>query len=131
MLIPPSAVLAFDLATCPDGWKFYSKAEGRVILGVGHGKDLSPRTLGEEGGLERVRLSIPEMPSHYHLVASKDGGSLEEIFAVQAVGKGEFGGRHSRQTDLRGGDQAHENMPPFVALRYCIKCETLTDCLPR
>ena len=39
---------------------------GRALLHAGSGPGLSTRRIGQEGGNERVTLSIGEMPSHNH-----------------------------------------------------------------
>jgi microcystin-dependent protein len=40
--------------------------QGRVPMGAGTGPGLTPRTLGQSGGVEREKLSISEMPPHNH-----------------------------------------------------------------
>ena len=53
VLVPSKAVVAFHAASCPDGWKEVGFTKGRVIVGVGEGKGLTPRHLLEEGGEEQ------------------------------------------------------------------------------
>src|SRR5690348_3324154 len=44
--------------------------QGRAPMHQGQGPGLSPRSVGEEGGVENVTLLITEMPAHNH------GGTL-------------------------------------------------------
>lgn len=121
LIIPGSAVIAFNLVKCPEGWVDYEKAKGRFIVGVGESVGLTEKLLQEREGKETVQLVEAEMPSHNHNPPSTGGGSDTGVYALQAAGMGEYGGRHARPTDSRGGNQSHENMPPYVALRFCIK----------
>lgn len=120
--IHQATVVAFNLSTCPEGWSEFKDGAGRVILGIGSGKGLKERKLLESGGQESVTLTEPQMPSHYHQIPSRGhSGSAAVVYAVQATDLGEYGGPHARQTDSKGSNQPHENMPPFIALLFCYK----------
>ncbi|WP_157201378.1 hypothetical protein [Massilia sp. Root418] len=118
----PGAIVAFDKPCPAEGWEPYTVAEGRVILGAGtgankdqNGKNLSLRQIHETGGEEVHQLTEKEMPAHQHKYTYLDtqGGSCG------------LSGCHSQQiskdssTTAAGGDQPHNNMPPFVVLYYC------------
>lgn len=50
---------------------------GRLPVHQGNGAGLSPRSLGETGGVEAVTLTIPNMPQHSHtMMASTNPGDL-------------------------------------------------------
>ena len=119
-LLPSGAVVAFNANDCPVGWKAYERAAGRSIIGVGTGNGLTPRTLGQMGGVERTRLRTEEMPAHIHVIPAL-GYSGPRISAnvVQAVSGGN--GWHNRRTEGAGLGESHENMSPFVALLFCEK----------
>jgi len=70
---------------------------------------------GDSGGSDDHQLTEAEMPSHTHSgVASFTLGSGDtEGSSGRVTG--------SKNTDSTGGDQAHNNMPPFLALNYIIK----------
>ena len=51
---------------------------GRAPLHFGQGPGLSNRSIGQKSGVERVILSINEMPSHNH-TASQSSGSSQNI----------------------------------------------------
>lgn len=89
---------------------------GRVPIGVGQGAGLSSRDLGDTGGQESVALGIGELPAHTHseitAVAAVINGGLEAPAAAAVPGIG--------TTGSAGLGLGHENMPPWVALRWCI-----------
>jgi microcystin-dependent protein len=62
-IVPSGAVMAFDLAACPQGWQALPGAVGSVIIGVGPGL-----TLGVAVGSDHVTLSTAQMPVHTHTV---------------------------------------------------------------
>lgn len=92
---------------------------GRVAIGTGTGTDLSNRVLGATGG-EEIHIIIPnEMPSHDH--------TISDIAVVPDSG-GDSGSRYSQglpgsyiTTNSTGGNAAHNNMQPFLALNAIIK----------
>ncbi len=115
---------------------------GRTIVGVGKGtvKDaempLTERKLNDFGGEEAHILTVPELPKHSHPVNDpqhKHGGLPTDEGQVGQEGSPRsitswFKG--SKDTDLAstnitigstGGDQPHNNMPPYWALHYIIK----------
>jgi hypothetical protein len=121
-MIPKGTVAAFDLEKCPDGWSNFNEGAGRVILGIGQGKGLSERKLRDEGGQEKVGLVEAQIPRHFHYVPARGGGrNIPKTWALQAANKGNWGPPHARQTDTRGDNKPHENMPPFITLRFCKK----------
>jgi len=77
---------------------------GRLPVHAGTAAGLSPRTLGQEFGVERVTLSMDLMPSHNHRLYSVDDVVLDNVTTSTAV----------------GGSLPHDNMQPSVALNYCI-----------
>jgi len=74
--------------------------------------------LGDSGGSDEHQLSIAEMPSHGHTqVTTGTSGGLIQVSA----GGGDIGGQDANSTRSTGGNQPHNNMPPFLALNYIIK----------
>ena len=122
-VIPQKTVAAFALSECPTGWSDFDEGAGRVILGVGKGTKLTERILMVKGGEEKHKLTIGEMPYHKH----KWNG-------VRADRKDDYGFDGSERnvhrasdsvvndiSEAQGGNQPHNNMPPFVTLRFCQK----------
>ncbi len=85
---------------------------GRTAIGTGTGSGLTPRVLADSGGEETHVLTVPEIPAHHH--------SYNNIGATpSSTGFGNSGG--AATTGDTGGDGAHNNMQPFLALTALIK----------
>ena len=138
--LPSTAVVAFDGSEgCPEGWEVYRPATARVIVGAGNDFDpkhrewfaelptggVRPTRLGSypalsSGGEVEHRLSVAELPGHAH---TQIWGHRRGMLGGEAVGNNvEKLYREAIQPTLKeGGDQAHNNMPPYVALFICMK----------
>jgi len=126
--------------TLEGGWSTYTPATARVIVGAGDefhpkhqdwfmrmpagGEDrrlLEPYQARSSGGELEVTLAMGEMPQHDH-------GS-EYALNGQELPWG--GGRYpvptaatrsgSEYNWAEGADEAHNNMPPYIALYFCKK----------
>ncbi len=103
---------------------------GRVAVGEGQGGSLTNRNLGDTGGEETHALTIDEMPSHSHtnnsnsttqglvtvtgsntMNAEVNGGSEPDLYALP----------NALTINSAGGGQAHNNIQPFIVLKYLIK----------
>jgi microcystin-dependent protein len=102
---------------------------GRVPVGAGTGPGLSARVLGEEAGEDGVTLGTAELPPHTHTpVASADPADrYSPVGARPAVTDRKiYGAATSGQLmdagaiSEVGGNQAHENRRPLLALSMCI-----------
>jgi len=123
---------------------------GRVPVGAGQGPGLSNRVLGETGGEEEVLLTVDQIPSHSHsatttLNVSATARANSGIGNVDSP-TGAVWARFPRDNDYStgapnvdmspsainmtasattsvanaGGNQPHNNMPPFLVLNYLI-----------
>lgn len=103
-----------------DGRTYFALPDlrGRVAIGVGAGPGLSPYTLGQTGGSERVALDIHEMPDHTHAVSVSDKTG-DGTTSVAAGAKDDLG-KQAGAILPSGMSQPHENRPPFQVIRYCI-----------
>ncbi len=124
-----------DLTKIPQGWALCDGSNntpdlrGKFILGYGQGKDasganLTNRQMNEQGGEERHKLDVTEMPSHNHVhrhyVCS--GGNCNSSAGYQD--SGDYSSRTT--TNNAGGDASgntipHNNMPPYYVLAYIMK----------
>lgn len=99
---------------------------GRMVIAPGFGPGLSPRTLGEIGGAESTSLTVDQIASHAHGVP---GVGTPETTTVKPTSKGatvevlKALGQGSASTQAAGGGQAHNNMPPYLAVTTCIALE--------
>lgn len=106
--------------------------QGQAALNFGQGPGLSDRVLGESGGESAVTLINSEMPQHAHqAAASTDLGdqaaAVPNLWATGAGGRGQnfyAGGADVAMSNQAigqaGGSQPHNNLPPYLALNYCI-----------
>ncbi len=91
---------------------------GRAPIGVGSGPGLTPRAEGDSGGEESHVLTEGEMPSHHHAL-SPGVYQLQFQSGADRTALRSVVSSSTATTDV-GGDGAHENMPPFLAIRYYI-----------
>lgn len=111
----------------PGGWALCDGGNGtpnlrdRFIVGAG-----SSYGVGATGGEAMVTLSVAQMPSHNHtngifdrLMTQRSDGANTTDGADRTVGEPDI--LTSATIQPAGGNQAHENRPPFYALAYIMK----------
>lgn len=119
------AVIAFDRSTgCPDGWTDMSgKLLGRVIIGAS-GDPNHKFGFGKEGGEEEVVLRNEELPAHRHPLPV-NGRTFVRSNSGNIAGANEIDptspNKASVPPDPNSEGQAHNNMPPYIALYFCKK----------
>ena len=95
---------------------------GRVGLGAGSGYDL-----GATGGEETHSLSVSELPSHTHGLTRRsnpDNGAFDTNNGHQNESSAATTDRSILgvfQTNSTGSGESHNNMQPYLALKYIIK----------
>ena len=126
---PSGAVVAFDREDgCPAGWSEYRDADGRFIVGTGrhsvhdaYGNVLDELEFGGEGGERTHRLKVKEMPKHHHRHWFSNGAGDDRApdadFRPHESGGRDYAQR--RDTTATGDNKPHNNMPPYIALRFC------------
>src|SRR6056297_3282287 len=74
---------------------------------------------GDSGGSDEHQLTEAEMPSHDHSYSPGRAGNNDAGYGglIGSVSTASC----ADDTANTGGDQAHNNMPPFLALNYIIK----------
>jgi hypothetical protein len=97
---PKYLVIAVDSGKCPDGWTDFNIAAGRFILGASNAYPVM-----STGG----RSDIPTDGNHRH---------PREQFSGH--GFGDDNNDNQYRTGVAGGhNHDGNNMPPFVALKFC------------
>jgi microcystin-dependent protein len=105
---------------------------GRVGIGYGAGSGLTTRSLGDISGAETHTLTVGEMPRHSHTsnatgyVGGGPGlvGNGSRTATVEDYTPSEpnvFDSTVALTINNTGSDLSHNNMQPYVVLRYLIK----------
>lgn len=94
-------------------------AEGHCLIQGG-----DRYVLGSTGGESKHKLTVQEMPNHAHEVVRNDGVKISSwatnvadgnIWYVPVDGNNTYG--HTEyMAQFAGGDNAHNNMPPYLAV---------------
>lgn len=108
----------------PEGWREYTDLRGRMPVGLDpyynktndDAQDYQLNSLLKQGGERSHKLTIEEMPSHNHQLPYREtrddagtGGDSNEF---------SIGDAHRRNTTHTGGDQPHNNMPPYHVVQF-------------
>jgi microcystin-dependent protein len=108
---------------------------GRIPIGMGNGQGLSPRTIGESGGVENVTLNQQQMAQHNHLFMCTPstattqtptsqtalGNTTPLIYSPQGTGRGFDPQPFNPGTiAVTGGGQPHENRGPYLCVSFII-----------
>lgn len=122
--VVPDTIVGFNGNVCPPGWARFTAADGRMLIGTGSASGQS-YSLGQTGGSAFHTLTQAEMPSHSHgyydywASDNNKGGqpAPDDNFFLKSLDS------HNsyRTTNSAGGNQPHENRPPYVAVTWCIK----------
>jgi microcystin-dependent protein len=106
---------------------------GRTALHWGNGAGLSPRQLGESGGLPTVMLSSQQLPAHNHNLYGNDsvgetGNPTSMMLAKDKKNKlykkppAEQNPVYMAEQAIaqQGGGEEHLNLQPYLVIRYFI-----------
>lgn len=108
-------------ANIPNGWSLCDGTNNtpnllnRFILG-----NSNNRAVGLTGGEETVLLKPENIPKHTHNITLDDTSFNLDYGTCGGGGTYASGSAYTSQTSTQtnGGDQPHENMPPYYVLRY-------------
>jgi microcystin-dependent protein len=112
---------------------------GRVPIGQGQGRGLSPYSIGQSVGVEQVGLTTAQLSPHSHRLNAVAGPGTSNVPAdntlLSSLGgqaaSGEFEtpafAPSGNQTPLAvrtigqtGGGEPHSNIQPYLAINFCI-----------
>ena len=118
-----------DCAIIGDNWKRYEAMDGKMPLAAGGHTDVrgEARTfaVGQVGGAYAHQLTEPELPSHAHRYHDRYFNNRRR---GSHHGDDDDEERHyvkdTRDTTSIGGDQPHNNVPPYFVLNFCYNAET-------
>jgi len=112
--------------------------QGNVAMDFGSGVGLTPRDIGETGGVQNVTLLQTEIPSHNHLLNgdSDSGANLTPTGNLYAVGPAPPRvpapnlyaanqstspiATHPSFIQFTGGNLPHNNQQPYLVLNFVI-----------
>jgi microcystin-dependent protein len=94
----------------------------RVLVGAGQGSGLTEYAVADAGGEETHVLTEEELAIHLHYITGEvnyhdntaAGGTSNRLRDTSA------GTAYGMVTDSSGGDEPHENRPPFAGVLWCI-----------
>ena len=134
--VPPGTILMWSGAatSIPNGWTLCNgtngspNLQGKFVVGVGSDGIGQSYGVGVTGGESFHKLTSVEMPSHNHTVNTPEGivnwggNTVYGIYDGALPFSGEYMHRNVNPiTTNAGGDQPHENRPPYYALCYIMK----------
>lgn len=108
--------------------------QGRLPMHPGQGPFLTNRVLGETGGTATVTLTTQQIPVHTHATPGAAGGTATTANPVGAVpaipasgtpyadasGATMAAGNGGGPPGISGGNQAHNNQMPYLAVTFII-----------
>ncbi|WP_236705058.1 phage tail protein [Hymenobacter sp. AT01-02] len=105
---------------------------GRFPLGFGQSFSGASHVQGEMAGTETVTLTTSQMPAHTHsmtatTVAGNTNNPNGALLANDGAGGAQFSTAGTSDVTMQstsigpaGGNQPQNNMPPYLALNFCI-----------
>jgi microcystin-dependent protein len=129
VLIPRGIIVMWNGNTdnIPAGWALCNgnngtpNLSGRFIVGVGN-NGTNNYTANQTGGSDSVILTIDQIPSHSHSVASP--GNIRQSGNNTCDSGNSIScsdGSTTRETTSKGNNESHENRPSYYALCYIMK----------
>lgn len=101
----------------------------RVPIHMGTGGGLSPRVIGESGGVETVTLTTQQIPLHSHVPQAVSGNG-DQTTPQNAIWASAATSRYSSNAPAlamspalvnpAGGSQPHDNLMPYLAINFII-----------
>ena len=113
----------------PTGWREYVNLRGKMPIGLDPDyvkkpedvQDYGLNQILKQGGERSHKLTIEEMPAHNHQQGSESlynrygGGGL---LGGRNWNSGTYDAYYNQNTSSVGGDQPHNNMPPYRVVQF-------------
>ena len=133
--IPVGGIILWSgsASAVPDGWALCNgqtsngrrtpDLRGKFVVGF-DSSDSDYNSVGKTGGEKRHQLSIAEMPSHNHSIIMWGGDIADDwkkqnnLYLTHDKWSDQ---RNTRYTNNTGGDQPHENRPPYYAICFIMR----------
>lgn len=114
----PDLYAALDASFITDADNFVvPDAARKFITGLASGELTE---IGEVGGSDETYLTIANLPAHHHLISLR-AGTPQPVPTILA---GTMGSADALVDSLNtGGDVAHDNLPPYLAMPYYIRAK--------
>lgn len=125
--INDGGISAFNDSTCPIGWRDFTEADGRSLIGTGYFDTIHAGVTlyktGDKGGEAMHKLTVDELPSHTHNrpIIEHICSACHHNLGLAKIASGNSYWSQNVQTAKEGGDQPHNNMSPYTAVKFCIK----------
>lgn len=140
--IPVGGIIMWSGSAIPDGWALCNGQTNNNIVTpdlsgkfvVGYDPDNADyNTVGNTGGEASVQLSVDQMPKHAHnrtvITVGYDAYwndyqeamSFDKNWENGGQGTKDNGKRNIGPGDETGGDQPHENRPPYYVICYIMR----------
>jgi microcystin-dependent protein len=95
---------------------FVPDLRGRTLVGAGAGSGLTPRAVNDQFGEESHTLVTSEIPSHLH----SESGAVPTLINGGLEAPAASATPTATVTGSTGGDGAHNNIQPSIALNYAV-----------
>ena len=109
----------------PEGWREYVNLRGKMPIGLDPDyvktkddvQDYGLNQILKQGGERSHKLTVEEMPSHSHTV-EKIPGQINDVDRGGQISYFSMDDITSRTSSATGGDQPHNNMPPYRVVQF-------------
>lgn len=113
------------IGNIPAGWQLCDGTNGtpnlksRFIVGYDP-EDADYNAIGNTGGQKQVTLTEAQMPKHKHSMTFAELPTGNTANPGYDGGNNNYSQNSTKDTTEKGGDQPHENRPPYYTLAYII-----------
>jgi microcystin-dependent protein len=118
-------IISSTFGSAPANYFYLPNLEGRFVYGRYGG--LEPVEIGDVGGETEHTLTLNEIPEHRHMLGRNNLRATDGGATLRAEGWSYIS---TAYTYPAGGGEAHNNMPPWIALNFIIAYTTTSVITP-